>query len=147
MKLLQSEILIDAPAERIWDVLVDFDSYREWNPVEIEAKGTAGSSELCFEHTGKLPGRKPMTFRATIIKAEPSRALARWRGRILIPELFDVRHHFEIEPLDAARSRLRQFEYFSGVMVPFMRGVLLDTQAAFELANVAIKQRVESLDQ
>jgi hypothetical protein len=36
---------------------------------------------------------------------------------------------------------LRQFEHFSGVLVPFMRGVLRDTQAAFERANEAIKQR------
>jgi hypothetical protein len=43
------------------------------------------------------------------------------------------------------RSRLRQFEQFSGVLVPFMRGVLRDTQAPFELANQAIKQRGESL--
>ncbi len=51
---------------------------------------------------------------------------------------------FEIDPLGDDRSRLRQFEHFSGVLVPFMRGVLRDTQAAFELANEAIKQRAPS---
>ena len=47
------------------------------------------------------------------------------------------------DPLGDNRSRLRQFEHFSDVLVPFMRGVLRDTQAAFELANQAIKQRAE----
>jgi hypothetical protein len=61
----------------------------------------------------------------------------------VVPGLFDVRHHFEIDPLGDDRSRLRQFEHFSGVLVPFMRGVLRDTQAAFELANEAIQQRAE----
>jgi hypothetical protein len=42
----------------------------------------------------------------------------------VVPGLFDVRHHFEIDPLGDDRSRLRQFEHFSGVLVPFMRGVL-----------------------
>jgi hypothetical protein len=74
----------------------------------------------------------------------PPRALA-WKGRIVVPGLFDVRHHFEIDLLGHDRSRLRQFEQFSGVLVRFMRGVLRDTQAAFELANKAIKQRAESL--
>ena len=56
----------------------------------------------------------------------------------MVPGLLDVRHHFEIDPQGDDRSRLRQFEHFPGVLVPFMRGVLRDTQAAFEFANEAI---------
>lgn len=143
MTLLSSEIVIDAPSEVVWQVLVDFDSYANWNPVEIEARGepVVGAP---FEHTQKLRGRKPMTFKAEIIQATPPRALA-WKGPIVLPGLFDVRHHFEIDPLGDDRSRLRQFEHFSGVLPPFMRGTLRDTQAAFNLANEAIKQRAESL--
>ena len=115
----------------------------DWNPVEIQAKGVAVVG-AAFEHTGKLPGRKPRTFKARIIEATPPRALA-WKGHIVVPGAFDVHHHFEIDPLDDDRSRLRQFEHFSGLLIPFMLGVLRDTQAAFELANKAIKQRAESL--
>ena len=122
-------------------MLVDFDSYPDWNPVEIEARGQAVVGAT-FEHTGKLPGRKPRTFKARIIEAAPARALA-WKGHIVVPGLFDVRHHFEIDPLDDERSRLRQFEHFSGLLILFMRGVLRHTQAAFDLANKAIKQRAE----
>src|SRR5579864_1647315 len=143
MRLVQSEIVIDASSELVWQVLIDFESYREWNPVEIDAKGTPAVGAV-LEHTSKLPGRKPMTFKATIIESDPARALA-WKGRILIPGLFDVRHHFEIDPLAADRSRLRQFEHFSGLLIPLMRSVLRDTQAAFDLANAAIKTRAESL--
>lgn len=141
--LLTSEIEIAAPSEVIWDVLVDFGAYVDWNPVEIQARGQAVVGGT-LEHTGQLPGRKPMTFKAKIIEATPSRALA-WKGKIVIPGLFDVTHHFEIDPLAGDRSRLRQFEHFSGVLVPFMRGMLRDTQAAFELANQAIKARAESV--
>lgn len=143
MTLLTSEIAIDAPSEVVWRVLVDFDSYPDWNPVEIEARGVAVVG-AAFEHTGKLPGRKPRTFKARIIEARPARALA-WKGHVVVPGLFDVRHHLEIDPLDGDRSRLRQFEHFSGLLIPFMRGVLRDTEAGFELANKAIKQRAESL--
>jgi hypothetical protein len=143
MTLLSSEIVIAAPSEVIWDVLVDFSSYADWNPIEIQARGEAVVGGV-LEHTAQLPGRKPMEFRAKIIEATPSRALA-WKGRILVPGLFDVTHHFEIDQLAGRESRLRQFESFSGVLVPFMRGVLRDTQAAFELANQAIKQRAEAV--
>jgi hypothetical protein len=141
--VLTSEILIDAPSETVWQVLVDFASYKDWNPVEIEAKGEATVGAV-LEHTSKLPGRKPMTFRPTIIEASRPRALA-WKGKVFVPGLFDVRHHFQIEPRGAEQCRLQQFEHFSGLLVPLMGGVLCDTQAAFELANVAIKERAESL--
>jgi hypothetical protein len=143
LTLLTSEIVIAALSEVVWAVLVDFDSYPDWNPVEIEARGrpVVGAT---FEHTGKLPGREARQFRAKIIEATPGRALA-WEGHIAIPGLFDVHHRFEIDQLDDDQCRLRQFEHFSGVLVPFMRGVLRDTQTAFELANQAIKQRAESL--
>lgn len=59
MALLTSEVVIDAPSEVVWQVLVDFDSYRDWNPVEIEARGEAVVGAV-LEHTAKLPGRKPM---------------------------------------------------------------------------------------
>ena len=143
MRVLTSEIVIDAPADFVWRVLVDFESYREWNPVEIDVRGEARVG-AALEHTSKLPNRKPMSFRATIVEAEPPRALA-WRGRIFVPGIFDVRHHFEIDPLGVDQSRLRQFEHFSGVLVPFTPGVLRDTKAAFELANAAIKRRAELL--
>jgi hypothetical protein len=141
LTLLSSEIVIEAPSEIVWQVLVEFGSYSDWNPVEIKAKGEAVIGAR-FEHTGKLPGREPRTFKAKIIEAAPPRALA-WKGRIVVPGLFDGRHHFEIDPLADDRCRLRQFEHFSGVLVPFMSGVLRDTQAAFEVANAAIKQRAE----
>jgi hypothetical protein len=32
VKILESEIVIQAAAERIWDILMDFESYPEWNP-------------------------------------------------------------------------------------------------------------------
>jgi hypothetical protein len=97
MTLLSSEIAIAASSEVIWDVLVDFGSYADWNPVEIQARGEAVVGGV-LEHTAQLPRRKPMMFRAKIIEATPSRALA-WKGRILVPGLFDVSHHFEIDPL------------------------------------------------
>jgi hypothetical protein len=140
---LTSEIAIAAPSTVVWDVLVDFDSYADWNPVEIKARGVPVVGSI-LEHTAQLPGRRPMTFRAKVIEATPGRALA-WRGRIIVPGLFDVVHQFEIDPLAADHSRLRQSEHFSGLLVPFMRGMLRDTQAAFALANDAIRRRAEDM--
>jgi len=40
-----------------------------------------------------------MTFRPTILKAEPNREL-RWLGHLLVPGLFDGEHIFTIETWD-----------------------------------------------
>ena len=32
-------VQIAAPAQAVWDVLVDFDRYSEWNPFCVEASG------------------------------------------------------------------------------------------------------------
>jgi len=44
-----------------------------------------------------------MTFRPTILKAEPEREL-RWLGRLLLPGLFDGEHVFEIEQIMVDRE-------------------------------------------
>ena len=36
---------ITAPAEQVWDVLVDFERYREWNPFCVEAEGILALGE------------------------------------------------------------------------------------------------------
>jgi hypothetical protein len=142
MKELSSSIDIDAPAHAVWEVLTDFDSYPEWNPIEIEMRGEPVAGTV-LQHTSKLPGKKPMQFKPTIAEATPNRALA-WNGRLLLPGLFDVHHRFDLEPLDGDRTRLRQSEQFRGVLIPFLGGTLRKTHEAFEIANTAIKERVES---
>lgn len=39
MKSLETEIIINAPADKVWNILVDFDSYPEWNPFILSFDG------------------------------------------------------------------------------------------------------------
>lgn len=142
MRILTSEIEIAASADAVWQVLTDFAAYPDWNPVEIRMAGQPVAGTV-LEHTSKLPGRKPMTFRPTIVEAQPGRVLA-WEARLAVPGLFGVHHRFEIEAQPGQRARLRQEERFRGALVPFCGRALRQTQAAFEIANQAIKRRVES---
>ncbi len=38
---IQSEITIDATADEVWAALTDFDSYGDWNPGFVSARGRA----------------------------------------------------------------------------------------------------------
>ena len=84
-----------------------------------------------------------MTFRPVVLTVTPRREL-RWRGRLLMPGLFDGEHAFRLELLSTAGCRLHHTEHFSGLLVGLMGGSLLDaTREGFEAMNGALKRRAE----
>jgi hypothetical protein len=96
MRRIATAVDIDAPADVIWRMLVDFDAYPDWNPFIRRLVGEAKVGAR-LEVTAQPAGRKPMTFRPTVQVAEANREL-RWLGRVLVPGIFDGEHAFVIEP-------------------------------------------------
>ena len=144
MKELRSEIEIQATAERVWQILIDFASFPEWNPFIRKASGNIRVGER-LEVNIQPSGARGMTFRPTVLKAEPNREL-RWLGHLLISGLFDGEHSFTIEPLREGRVRFTQREVFTGLLVPlFARGLDTDTRRGFEEMNQALKARAEQV--
>jgi hypothetical protein len=142
MKELRSEIEIQASAERVWQLLTDFPSFPQWNPFIRTASGAIRVGERLEVHI-QPSGASGMTFRPTLLKAEPNREL-RWLGHLLISGLFDGEHSFTIEPLGESRVRFTQREVFTGLLVPlFARGLDTDTRRGFEEMNQALKARAE----
>lgn len=142
MKELHSEIEIQASAEQVWQLLTDFASFPQWNPFMRRASGEATPGAQLEVHI-QPSGARGMTFKPTVLKAEPGREL-RWLGHLLIPGLFDGEHILSIEPLEAKRVRFVQREIFTGVLVPlFAHGLDTDTRRGFEEMNRALKARAE----
>ena len=143
MKQLHSEVEINAPAERVWEVLTDFASYPQWNPFIRQATGVPRTGER-LEVRLEPPGGRGMTFKPKVLNAEPNREL-RWLGHILVPGLFDGEHSFIIQPLEENHIRFVQREAFKGVLVPlFARSLDTNTQRGFEEMNRALKERAEA---
>ena len=141
MRELRSEIAIDAPPERVWQVLTAFGAYPEWNPFirSIEGEAKVGSR---LKIRIEPPGARGMTFRPTVRAAEPAREL-RWLGRLLLPGLADGEHRLALEPLAGGRSRFIQSERFSGLLVGLLKETLTATERGFEHMNEALKRRLE----
>lgn len=140
---LRTEIDIDAPPERVWAILMDFDAYPDWNPFIRSIEGDA-------RRGGKLKARiqpsggRAMTFNPTVLTAEPSREL-RWLGKLGIKGLFDGEHRLALEALPGGGTRFRQEERFTGILVPLFRKSLdKDTRRGFEEMNEALKTRAEA---
>ena len=142
MKSLHAAIAIDAPAERVWQVVSDFARYPEWNPFIVRAAGVPRVGER-LDVTIVAPGVKPATFRPRVLDVEPGR-LIRWKGEFKLPGLFDGRHALIIDPLDDERSRFTTHEDVSGILLPFLGSVMAASQQGFELMARAVKERAEA---
>ena len=92
------------------------------------------------------PGGKGMVFKPTVLRSDVNREL-RWRGRLLMPGLFDGEHYFRIEPIDKNRVRFIHGENFSGLLVKLFASSLDEgTTEGFKAMNAALKERAENGD-
>jgi hypothetical protein len=140
--LLQTQIDIGAPPERVWSVLTDFARHPEWNPFIREIRGEVREGARLHVVLGP-PDGKPMTFTPVVTAAEPNRRFA-WRGTLLAGWLFTGEHAFRLEGLPGGGTRFHHGETFGGLLVPFLKKSLgTDTRAGFDAMNRAIKAEAE----
>ncbi len=139
-RTIQTEIVINAPASKVWKVLIDFEAYPRWNPFIRQLTGMAKPGE---QLTVQMHfGHRTMSFSPTVLAVQPGREL-RWLGRVFIPGVFDGEHSFVIEPLSGNQVRLIQSEEFNGLLVPFSGSLLDDTKQSFQEMNKALKAQAE----
>jgi hypothetical protein len=143
MYRLDTQIDIEASAERIWSVLIDFAGYARWNPFirSVAGSPTVGASLNVFIQP---PGSRGMRFRPKVLAVEPRREF-RWKGRLLLPGLFDGEHFFVLEPKSETRVGFHQGEIFTGALVAlFRRSVDGPVREGFLAMNDAIKREAEA---
>ncbi|MFI0444595.1 SRPBCC family protein [Actinomadura sp. 6N118] len=137
---VSTTVEIAAPADKVWQVLTDFQSYPEWNPFMVSVKGTAQKGTKLDNKLRDSDGGM-MTFKPEILKADAGREL-RWIGRMWVPGIVDGEHYFLIEPSGDGKVRLTQGERFSGALVPVATGQL-QMEDEFAAMNAALKARAE----
>lgn len=142
MRHLETSITIQAPAEKVWATLLDFQSYAEWNPFirSIQGEATVGTY---LENTLHLDGQKPQVFRPEVLRVEEEKEF-RWRGKLFVKGLFDGEHYFLLKSVDEQTTQLIHGEHFSGLLsAVIMRMIGDQTQKGFHAMNEALKQRCE----
>ncbi len=139
---IETEIEIEAPADRVWAHLTDFARMSEWNPFIRSISGKL-SSGARLSIAVSLAGKPPMHFSPNILAVRPNREL-RWLGHLFVRGVFDGEHYFLLEPIGESRTRFVQGEKFSGILVGVLSGMLPATRRGFEAMNVALKQLAES---
>jgi hypothetical protein len=141
MKNIQTEILILADTAKVWDVLMNFDSYPKWNPF---ITSISGERKLGNRLTVSInpPGGKGMTFKPNILTLEANKEF-RWKGKLGINGIFDGEHYFILESVDKDITKFIHGEKFSGLLVPFVSKMLDKTHKGFQLMNESIKKECE----
>jgi len=141
MASILTEIFLDHPVDRVWQILVDFDHYADWNPLNIKAKGQA-SLGAKIPMTFLNPASPGHTIRQTVTVTtfEPGRALA-WSGSI--PLLFNGRHYFTLAQ-EASGVRLQHGEELGGWIGNRFTKTQIDRDFIphYEAVNRALAQRL-----
>ncbi len=143
MRELTTNIVIESSPEAVWETLMDFESYPEWNPFVTRISGHATAGET-LDVTLHNPGGKTMNIAPEVTSADEIREFS-WLGKLGMKGIFDGHHRFQIEPTSNGSVRFTQSEEFSGILVPVLWKMLdTKTRAGFEAMNVALKERAET---
>jgi hypothetical protein len=140
-RLIKTETVINAPADRVWAEMTDFGSFPEWNPFVREASGRLEPGEQL--RIRLQLDRMKMTFKPRVTVVEPGREL-RWLATLGRPGVFDVDRAFQIEPRNGGVLFVMS-EECTGWLTPVMFATNLEAQLyrGYDAFNDALRKRVE----
>lgn len=116
MAKIHTEIMIDAPLDRVRELLADTMLYPQWNLLfpQITGKMEVGAE---IEVTVALPEIKPFSVRATIQASTAGTRLC-WRYGYRLPGLFSWTYAYELEELSGGQLLFVQNSTYSGLLAP-----------------------------
>lgn len=134
MRHISHSVDIPLPPATVWEVLTDTASYPRWNPFVTRLTGElveGGRVEVAIR-----AGERTTTFRPRV-EVVARGSLLRWKGRLLVPGSSTAGTSSTWCPPSRA-PRLVHSEFFAGVLVPFLGGMLRDTGVGFRDMNLAL---------
>ena len=141
MRSIETSIIIEAPKDKVWSVLTDFERYPQWNPF---IKSLTGVTEVgnTISATIQPPESGAMTFKPTVLVFDNEKEF-RWKGKLLIKGLFDGEHFFILKDNGNGSTEFIQGEQFGGILVGLLSKALVKTEEGFNLMNEALKKECE----
>lgn len=136
MKEIRTEIIINAPYQRVWKVLTNFKQYPAWNPFIVSVEGIPALGTTL--KTTMVTSGKKQTFAPMITKLVPEQQFE-WLGSLPLG-LFKGNHYFQLEAIGPDQTKLIHGERFSGLFwKPIMARIGAETLQNFKNMNLAIK--------
>lgn len=139
---IQTEIEIDAPAEVVFGILLDFESYPQWNPLTVRIDGVPEVDEVLTLHV-ELNGKK-MVRKHVVSRVDAPEALC-WTIRTKQPWLMRGERCQRVEDLGDGRCRYTNDEQVHGLTsgLVVLLGFKSKVRAGLEATGAALKDRAE----
>ena len=139
-KTFRAEITIPASPEKVWAVLMDTQSYPDWNPTFVAvsppyALGAKISSRI------KKPDGAFIDMRPTVKTLRTNRELGQAGG---VPGILTYHHKWLLEPV-AGGTYVRQIDVDRGAFLWFWDSRWVEP--AYRRANEALAARVSALEE
>ena len=129
------EAVIPAPARDIWDVLMDTQSYPEWNPTFVEVDGDYAEGAK-VQNKVRDPSGKILEMTATVHSLAPNRELRQTGG---MPGIITFDHRWILEPVEGG-TKVTQQEVDRGAGLWFWNSDWIEP--AYSRATEALAARV-----
>lgn len=143
MRILDTEIEIDAAPQTVWAVMDDLARYPEWNPLVPDLRGltVVGQSVAGTLRQENIPD---IPLNPTLTRIVGAREL-RWLTEAQEPGIFRAEHIFVLSPTADGGTHLIHDEQFDGVAVAEMwEPTNLHGRAAYNRFNAELKARAEA---
>ena len=142
---IRTQIEIDAPAHRIWDILVDLDRYHEWNPFITNAKGRIAPGAT-FEVRPTTDSGKRHAFVPQVTDYHELKEFT-WTGAFYFRWIALGDHTFRLVPQESGSILLEHDETIYGIASPILYLTAKEQiRTGFEAMNQALKQRAETAE-
>ena len=140
---IETRIIINKPIEQVWAQFKCVEAYPQWNTLfNIEKFPTQVGQQF---NVDLYDENRKVKFKMQPVVLTLENYRLEWEGKLYINGLFNGRHQFIFQSVDANTTELIQAEDFNGLLVPFLnKAVIQPTLLNFKKMNVSFKTYLET---
>jgi hypothetical protein len=136
------KILINAPAEKVWDILLTIDKYPEWNPFTYKVEGKIALGETVALYVQMKENDRRVQKEEVCIIDKPKRLA--WKMHMGSPLILAAQRDQFIEAIDANTCSYETTDSFQGFLTPLVMGLYKHhIENGFNQLVEKLKQRAE----
>ena len=143
MPEIKTEILINAPAQKVWSVFTDFENYDTWNPLipQVKCHKSIGSTIKVKLNVGGVP--VPIIAKVTDFTINKRFA---WGAPdyLIINLIGNAEHYFEFQDLNGTQCMFVHGEVFKGGIPKLIWPIISRLETSYAEMNEALKKTVEA---
>jgi hypothetical protein len=140
---VRHDVIINSPTQNVWETIIDFNNYKNWNSQLFYLGGTIALNEVIHLKLS-VEGATPYEFKPTISYWQEGKSFA-WIARTGLPRVFDGEHFFEVTLNSDGTTTVVNREEYRGVLSLLMQQLPAMKLApkGFEKMNAELKNVIE----